>query len=71
MDSPDPPLRVLTVGSQPPDSSPLDIGERLDAAGVAPGRYLALEVSLQSTARDAAPVLHQFAVQHSCGEAFQ
>jgi len=61
----------VLVASQPPDASPADVGGALDAAGVAPGLFLAIEASLQSNVRDAAPVLRQFSVQHSCGETLQ
>lgn len=61
----------VLIASQPPDESPVHIGDALDAAGVTPGRYLEIEVRLQSTVRDAASILRQFAVQHSCGVPFQ
>jgi hypothetical protein len=59
------------IGSQPPDLSPVSIADAIDAAGVQPGRYLQVEASLTSAARDAAPVLERFEVAHSCSVIFQ
>ncbi len=61
----------VLVASQLPDAPPVDVGGALDAAGVVPGRFLAIEASLQSNVRDAAAVVRQFSVQHSCGENLQ
>ncbi len=41
-------LDWITVGTVPPDTSPLDIAAALSAAGVTPGRVLLLEVQLRA-----------------------
>ena len=61
----------FSIASQPPDVSPMSIGDAIADAGQEPGRYLEVEVSLTSAQRDQAPVLRFFQVAHSCSGIFQ
>jgi hypothetical protein len=59
-------LPLIELGSVPPDEAPLSIGDAIEAAGVTPGHILYLEITLQSIAREDAPVVNSVSVSHSC-----
>ncbi len=48
------------------DASPQSIGDALDQAAVAPGRYLEIEISMTKDEGLGRPRLESFTVQHSC-----
>jgi hypothetical protein len=54
------------LGAQPPLSSPVDIGQAIQDAGLTPGRLLYIELTLQSVAREDAPVVNWVRASHSC-----
>ena len=60
----------ISLGTVPPDASPLFIGEALTAAGVMPGRFLMLEISLaaerMSSTMVITPRVLGVDVTHSC-----
>ena len=59
------------IAAQPPDASPVSIGDAITAAGLEHGRYLEVEASLTSAQRDAAPILDVYQVTHSCPGVFE
>jgi streptogramin lyase len=63
--------QIFPIAAQPPDVSPVSIGDAITAAGLEHGRYLEVEASLTSAQRDAAPILDVFQVAHSCSGIFQ
>ncbi len=64
----------VNLGMTPPDSSPLDIGAALSGAGIDPGRFLLLEISLRAERSSATMVITPRVlgvdVTHSCPPIF-
>jgi len=63
----------IDVASVPPDASPVDLDEVLQAAGQDPahiGHYVLIEATLQSVDRLNRPVLWSFVLSYSCSDLF-
>ncbi|MBI2898157.1 MAG: hypothetical protein HYY06_31685 [Deltaproteobacteria bacterium] len=61
----------IDVATDPPDESPVSVGDALDAAGVPHGRFLLLETRLRSVDRMNRPTFYSEYVDHSCSNIFE
>jgi hypothetical protein len=64
----------IDVGSAPPDVSPIDLAERLEAAGVDLlhlGHFVKVGATLQSIDRLNRPILYSFLLRYSCSMIFE
>jgi hypothetical protein len=55
-----------SLGATPPLDSPIDLRAAIEDAGLEPGRLLYIELTLESVAREDAPVVNSVSVTHSC-----